>query len=145
MCYNVVARRRWINSFSFFLSSFFFSYNLHGIPAAVLGFRSGYILFSTIQILYLRSVQKDWILQRSLQIHIHSCWFQLHSQIIRLLSILLHIYFEFYSFSPCHFYHSQPANYEIYYLSADNYDPATIDLIFIRVKIYPGQGRGAYS
>jgi hypothetical protein len=31
---------------------------------------------------------------------------------------------------------------EIYYLSAVNYDPATTDLIFIRVNIYPGPGEG---
>ncbi len=31
---------------------------------------------------------------------------------------------------------------EIYYLSAVNYDPATTDLILIRVNIYPGPGEG---
>jgi hypothetical protein len=33
-------------------------------------------------------------------------------------------------------------NCDIYYLSAGNYDPATTDLIFIRVNIYPGPGEG---
>ncbi len=33
-------------------------------------------------------------------------------------------------------------NYEISYLSAVYYDPATTDLIFIRVNIYPGPGEG---
>ncbi len=33
-------------------------------------------------------------------------------------------------------------NCEIFYLLAVNYDPATIDLIFIRVNIYPGPGEG---
>jgi hypothetical protein len=33
-------------------------------------------------------------------------------------------------------------NCEIFYLSAFNYDPATTDLIFIRVNIYPGPGKG---
>jgi hypothetical protein len=33
-------------------------------------------------------------------------------------------------------------NYEIFYLLAINYDPATTDLIFIRVNIYPGPGEG---
>ncbi len=32
-------------------------------------------------------------------------------------------------------------NCEIYYLSVVNYDPATTDLIFIRVNIHPGPGR----
>ena len=31
---------------------------------------------------------------------------------------------------------------DIYYLSAVNYDPVTTDLIFIRVSIYPGPGKG---
>ncbi len=31
-------------------------------------------------------------------------------------------------------------NCEIFYLLEVNYDPATIDLIFIRVNIYPGLG-----
>jgi hypothetical protein len=31
-------------------------------------------------------------------------------------------------------------NCEIFYLSAVNYDPATTDLIFIWVNIYPGPG-----
>ena len=31
---------------------------------------------------------------------------------------------------------------DIYYLSAVNYDPVTTDLIFIRVSIYPGTGKG---
>jgi hypothetical protein len=31
-------------------------------------------------------------------------------------------------------------NFEIFYLLAVNYDPATTDLIFIRVKFYPGPG-----
>jgi hypothetical protein len=31
---------------------------------------------------------------------------------------------------------------DIYYLSAVKYDPATTDLIFIRVYIYPGPGEG---
>jgi hypothetical protein len=33
-------------------------------------------------------------------------------------------------------------NCEIYYLLAVTYDPATTDLIFIRVNIYPGPGDG---
>ncbi len=33
-------------------------------------------------------------------------------------------------------------NCEIFYLFAVNYDPATTDLIFIRVNIYPGPGEG---
>jgi hypothetical protein len=33
-------------------------------------------------------------------------------------------------------------NCDIYYLSAVKYDPATTDLIFIRVNIYPGPGEG---
>jgi len=33
-------------------------------------------------------------------------------------------------------------NCEIFYLLAVNYDPATTDLIFIRVNIYPGPGEG---
>ncbi len=33
-------------------------------------------------------------------------------------------------------------NYDIYYLSAAKYDPATTDLIFIRINIYPGPGEG---
>jgi hypothetical protein len=33
-------------------------------------------------------------------------------------------------------------NCEIFYLSAVNYDPATTNLIFIRVNIYPGPGEG---
>ncbi len=33
-------------------------------------------------------------------------------------------------------------NCEIFYLLAVNYDPATTDLIFIRVNIYPGLGEG---
>ncbi len=52
-----------------------------------------------------------------------------------------------------YFYHSQQATYiirswltlhncEIYYLSADKYDPLTTDAIFIRVNIYPGPGVG---
>jgi hypothetical protein len=32
--------------------------------------------------------------------------------------------------------------FDIYYLSAVNYDPVTSDLIFIRVSIYPGPGKG---
>jgi hypothetical protein len=36
-------------------------------------------------------------------------------------------------------------NCDIYYLSAVKYDPATTDLIFIRVNIYQAQERGAYS
>jgi hypothetical protein len=31
---------------------------------------------------------------------------------------------------------------ELYYLSAVNYDPVTTGLIFIRVSIYPGPGKG---
>ncbi len=31
---------------------------------------------------------------------------------------------------------------DIYYLSAVKYDPGTTDLIFIRVSIYPGPGKG---
>ena len=31
---------------------------------------------------------------------------------------------------------------DIYYLSAVNYDPVTTDIIFIRVSIYPGTGKG---
>jgi hypothetical protein len=31
---------------------------------------------------------------------------------------------------------------DIYYLSAVNYDPVTTNLIFIRVSIYPGPGKG---
>ena len=33
-------------------------------------------------------------------------------------------------------------NCEFFYLLAVNYDPATTDLIFIRVNIYPGPGEG---
>ncbi len=33
-------------------------------------------------------------------------------------------------------------NCEIFYLLPVNYDPATTDLIFIRVNIYPGPGEG---
>jgi hypothetical protein len=33
-------------------------------------------------------------------------------------------------------------NFEIYYLLAVNYDPASTDLILIRVNIYPGPGEG---
>jgi hypothetical protein len=33
-------------------------------------------------------------------------------------------------------------NCEFFYLLAVNYDPATTDLIFIRVNIYPGAGEG---
>jgi hypothetical protein len=33
-------------------------------------------------------------------------------------------------------------NCDIYYLSAVKYDPATTDLIFVRVNIYPGPGEG---
>jgi hypothetical protein len=33
-------------------------------------------------------------------------------------------------------------NCEIFYLLAVNYDPATTDIIFIRVNIYPGPGEG---
>jgi hypothetical protein len=33
-------------------------------------------------------------------------------------------------------------NCEVFYLLAVNYDPATTDLIFIRVNIYPGPGEG---
>jgi hypothetical protein len=36
-------------------------------------------------------------------------------------------------------------NCGIFYLLAVNYDPATTDLIFIRVNIYPGPGKGALS
>jgi hypothetical protein len=36
-------------------------------------------------------------------------------------------------------------NCEIYYLSAVKYDPAATDLIFIRVSIYPGPGKGVDS
>ncbi len=36
-------------------------------------------------------------------------------------------------------------NCDIFYLLAVNYDPATTDLIFIRVNIYPGPGQGAHS
>jgi hypothetical protein len=61
--------------------------------------------------------------------------------------------FELIILKPFHFYHSQQATYiirvwltlhncEIFYLSAVNYDPATTDLIFIRVNIYPGPEEG---
>jgi hypothetical protein len=33
-------------------------------------------------------------------------------------------------------------NYKIFYLLAVNYDPATTDIIFIRVNIHPGPGEG---
>jgi hypothetical protein len=36
-------------------------------------------------------------------------------------------------------------NCEIFYLSAVNYDPATTDIIIIRVNIYPGPGEGAHN
>jgi hypothetical protein len=34
---------------------------------------------------------------------------------------------------------------DIYYLSAVNYDSVTTDLIFIRVSIYPGPGKGGFT
>ncbi len=34
---------------------------------------------------------------------------------------------------------------EMYYLTAVNYDPATTDIIFIRVNIYPGTGEGGFQ
>ncbi len=69
------------------------------------------------------------------------------SEMMRLNAGLLHTTSPFISITPSKPFMSSGSwltlHYcDIYYLSAVNYDPATTDLIFIRVNIYPWPGEG---